>query len=197
MTDLLARCTIDHTANKTARAGSHRSIKLFTTTSIRSANEVDTIPCIRDQWFAKDCKTRSTTLDMPEPSPISSAMIVPGSTESPPCRDGTCWGSDDKLTPGMIRRRFIGLVLNDERRTNAEKQALIEKLMRNAEVWESLARQIDELPIPTAVETMVDIHCSDCDGTSFNRKWHFMGVQCPTCTSFDTTILPVVIDKVK
>jgi Zinc-ribbon len=145
------------------------------------------------------CKVdvRPIVLDMPEQSPLSFTMIVPGSTESPPCHDGTCWGDDDELTAGMIRRRFIGLVLTDERRTNAEKQALIEKLMLKAGVWESLARQIEELPIPTAVETMVDIHCSDCGGASFNRKWHFMGVQCPTCTSFDTTILPVAIDKGK
>ena len=34
--------------------------------------------------------------------------------------------------------------------------------------------------------------CNDCETKSHNRQWHFLGIQCPQCNSFNTVVEQVV-----
>jgi RING finger/CHY zinc finger protein 1 len=61
-----------------------------------------------------------------------------------------------------------------------------------AAAWEARARDIAEQPMPPDLERVVDIMCNDCETKSRRRNWHFLGVQCPHCRSFNTVVENVV-----
>lgn len=53
--------------------------------------------------------------------------------------------------------------------------------------WTTLARDIEDQPIPPDQTRCVDITCNDCEVRQKNRRWHYLGVQCGECGSFNTT----------
>lgn len=53
--------------------------------------------------------------------------------------------------------------------------------------WQSLARDIQQQPIPPDQTRCVDISCNDCEIRDKNRRWHFLGVQCRHCGGFNTS----------
>jgi Zinc-ribbon len=128
--------------------------------------------------------------DTKKPSNNSNNMHALAPTAPSECRQGSCVGSySDDEAPGMKRRRFVGSVLTDEAIPDDTKQTLIQKLMQTAAAWDTWADEIQELPVPRDLQSKVDIQCQDCHASSVNLKWHFIGVQCPQCTSFDTTVV--------
>lgn len=61
-----------------------------------------------------------------------------------------------------------------------------------AAAWEARARDIAEHPMPDDLQRIVDIMCNDCETKSGRRQWHFLGIQCPQCNSFNTVVEQVV-----
>lgn len=61
-----------------------------------------------------------------------------------------------------------------------------------AAAWEARARDIAEHPMPADLQRVVDIMCNDCETKSTNRQWHFLGIQCPRCSSFNTVVEQVL-----
>ena len=61
-----------------------------------------------------------------------------------------------------------------------------------AAAWEARARDIAEHPMPADLQRVVDIMCNDCETKSHRRNWHFLGIQCPTCNSFNTVVEQVL-----
>jgi len=57
-----------------------------------------------------------------------------------------------------------------------------------AAAWEARARDIAEHPMPGDLQRIVDIMCNDCETKSHRRNWHFLGIQCPSCNSFNTVV---------
>lgn len=58
--------------------------------------------------------------------------------------------------------------------------------------WEARARDIAEHPMPADLQRIVDIMCNDCESKSHSRQWHFLGIQCPQCSSFNTVVEQVL-----
>jgi RING finger/CHY zinc finger protein 1 len=58
--------------------------------------------------------------------------------------------------------------------------------------WRSRARDIEAQPMPSDLSRIVDVLCNDCEVRSCNRSWHFLGVQCLACLSFNTVVERVV-----
>lgn len=61
-----------------------------------------------------------------------------------------------------------------------------------AAAWEARARDIAEHPMPSDLQRVVDIMCNDCETKSPNLQWHFLGIQCPQCSSFNTVVEQVL-----
>lgn len=61
-----------------------------------------------------------------------------------------------------------------------------------AAAWEARARDIAEHPMPGDLQRVVDIMCNDCETKSHRRNWHFLGIQCPHCNSFNTVVEQVL-----
>ncbi|KAL3760706.1 hypothetical protein ACHAWU_000026 [Discostella pseudostelligera] len=60
------------------------------------------------------------------------------------------------------------------------------------EAWMARARDIELQPMPLDLARVVNIVCNDCETKSANCHWHFLGVQCPNCRSFNTVVEGVV-----
>jgi phage FluMu protein Com len=43
-------------------------------------------------------------------------------------------------------------------------------------------------PVPPELARVVTIMCNDCEELDENRRWHFLGVRCMRCMSFNTTV---------
>ncbi len=56
------------------------------------------------------------------------------------------------------------------------------------QTWSAMAMGIALQPVPPDMARVVDITCNDCEKKGTNLRWHFLGVQCQFCTSFNTTI---------
>lgn len=54
------------------------------------------------------------------------------------------------------------------------------------EEWANQARDIADQPLPPDQTKCVDITCNDCESKEENRRWHYFGVQCTSCASFNT-----------
>eukprot|EP00586_Coscinodiscus_wailesii_P002066 CAMPEP_0172485424 /NCGR_PEP_ID=MMETSP1066-20121228/13481_1 /TAXON_ID=671091 /ORGANISM="Coscinodiscus wailesii, Strain CCMP2513" /LENGTH=371 /DNA_ID=CAMNT_0013250705 /DNA_START=106 /DNA_END=1221 /DNA_ORIENTATION=- len=61
-----------------------------------------------------------------------------------------------------------------------------------AAAWSARARDIAMQPMPSDLARVVNIMCNDCETKSENRNWHFLGVQCPGCSSFNTVVEQVI-----
>jgi hypothetical protein len=61
------------------------------------------------------------------------------------------------------------------------------------ETWNAMAVAIALQPVPAEMARSVDILCNDCEEKSFNQRWHFLGMQCHICNSFNTNIERTVL----
>jgi len=61
------------------------------------------------------------------------------------------------------------------------------------QTWNAMAMGIALQPVPADMARVVDILCNDCEGKTVNQRWHFLGVQCQRCTSFNTTVERTVL----
>jgi len=61
-----------------------------------------------------------------------------------------------------------------------------------AAAWEARARDIAEHPMPSDLQRIVNIMCNDCETKSYARNWHFLGIQCGHCSSFNTVVEQVL-----
>jgi len=61
-----------------------------------------------------------------------------------------------------------------------------------AAAWAERASDIDSQPMPNDLARVVDIMCNDCEEKSKSLSWHFLGVQCPKCSSFNTVVEEVI-----
>jgi RING finger/CHY zinc finger protein 1 len=55
--------------------------------------------------------------------------------------------------------------------------------------WDALAFAIRLQPVPSEYVKVVTIFCNDCEKKGIHRPWHFLGVQCIECLSFNTSIV--------
>ena len=54
--------------------------------------------------------------------------------------------------------------------------------------WDVMAMSIALQPVPSELCKVVTIMCNDCEVVQENRAWHFLGVQCKECESFNTVV---------
>ena len=85
---------------------------------------------------------------------------------------------------------FSNLAGFDRRCPICKKTILSRDSMRSA--WDARARDITMQPMPADLARVVDVICNDCGARSGGMDWHFLGVQCPSCTSFNTVVERVV-----
>jgi Zinc-ribbon len=57
-----------------------------------------------------------------------------------------------------------------------------------APTWQAMAMGIALQPVPPELARVVTIMCNDCEELDENRRWHFLGVRCQHCMSFNTTV---------
>eukprot|EP00553_Chaetoceros_curvisetus_P009440 CAMPEP_0204625464 /NCGR_PEP_ID=MMETSP0717-20131115/11222_1 /ASSEMBLY_ACC=CAM_ASM_000666 /TAXON_ID=230516 /ORGANISM="Chaetoceros curvisetus" /LENGTH=95 /DNA_ID=CAMNT_0051641171 /DNA_START=766 /DNA_END=1053 /DNA_ORIENTATION=+ len=57
-----------------------------------------------------------------------------------------------------------------------------------ASAWAQRAMEIERQPMPRDLSRVVTIICNDCEVRSEGMPWHFLGVQCPACQSFNTVV---------
>jgi hypothetical protein len=57
-----------------------------------------------------------------------------------------------------------------------------------APTWSAMAMGIALQPVPPEMARAVTIICNDCEERQEDRRWHFLGVQCHRCSSFNSTV---------
>jgi hypothetical protein len=62
-----------------------------------------------------------------------------------------------------------------------------------ASTWSAIAMGISLQPVPADMARCVDIICNDCEVHDGNRRWHFLGVRCMSCMSFNTAVEKIVL----
>lgn len=62
-----------------------------------------------------------------------------------------------------------------------------------AATWQALALSIKLQPVPVELAKVVNITCNDCETADNNLRWHFLGVQCRNCNSFNTNIEQITL----
>jgi hypothetical protein len=62
-----------------------------------------------------------------------------------------------------------------------------------ASTWSAIAMGIALQPVPPEMARMVHIFCNDCEHSDVNRRWHFLGVRCMHCLSFNTNVEQIVL----
>mmetsp|Transcript_13220 Transcript_13220/g.27174 ORF Transcript_13220/g.27174 Transcript_13220/m.27174 type:complete len:361 (-) Transcript_13220:253-1335(-) len=81
---------------------------------------------------------------------------------------------------------FRELAAHDSRCPVCKKTAETHERMQPT--WNAMAMGIELQPVPPDLAKAVTIICNDCERTDENRAWHFLGVQCRNCTSFNTVV---------
>ena len=81
---------------------------------------------------------------------------------------------------------FRELAAHDSRCPVCKKTAETHERMQPT--WNAMAMGIELQPVPPDLAKAVTIICNDCERTDDNRAWHFLGVQCRSCTSFNTVV---------
>lgn len=66
-----------------------------------------------------------------------------------------------------------------------------------AATWSAISMGISLQPVPAELARCVDIYCNDCEEMDGNRRWHFLGVRCNHCMSYNTTVERVVMHGVE
>jgi RING finger/CHY zinc finger protein 1 len=62
-----------------------------------------------------------------------------------------------------------------------------------AATWSAIAMGIALQPVPPELARVVNILCNDCELSDRNRRWHFLGVRCLHCLSFNTNVEQIVL----
>jgi RING finger and CHY zinc finger domain-containing protein 1 len=84
---------------------------------------------------------------------------------------------------------FRQLAAHDSRCPICKKTAVTRERM--IPTWSAMATSIAIQPIPPELARVVSISCNDCEATEDAKAWHFLGMQCIKCQSFNT-----VVDKI-
>ena len=85
---------------------------------------------------------------------------------------------------------FRQLAAHDSRCPVCKKTA--ETFERMKPTWDAMAAGIAMQPVPPDLCRVVHISCNDCEQSQENRAWHFLGVQCWNCQSFNTVVDTIV-----
>jgi len=85
---------------------------------------------------------------------------------------------------------FRRLAAFDYRCPICKKTVVSSESMSSA--WAERAADIERQPMPRDLSRIVDIMCNDCEAKNKSLSWHFLGVQCPGCNSFNTVVENVV-----
>jgi hypothetical protein len=56
-----------------------------------------------------------------------------------------------------------------------------------------MARGVRLQPVPPELARVVNISCIDCEQSEDARAWHFLGIQCRNCSSFNTVVDRIVM----
>jgi hypothetical protein len=59
--------------------------------------------------------------------------------------------------------------------------------------WNAMAAGVALQPVPPELCRVVNIACNDCEQYEDGRAWHFLGVQCRHCSSFNTVVDRIVL----
>jgi len=59
--------------------------------------------------------------------------------------------------------------------------------------WQAMATGIALQPVPPEMARCVHLLCVDCEERDENRRWHFLGIRCNKCGSFNTTVEQTVM----
>jgi predicted ATP-dependent serine protease len=51
-------------------------------------------------------------------------------------------------------------------------------------------------PVPPDMARVVNIYCNDCEVRESNLRWHFLGVKCNHCHSYNTAVEQIVMHGV-
>jgi Zinc-ribbon/Ring finger domain len=86
---------------------------------------------------------------------------------------------------------FRQLAAHDSRCPVCKKTA--ESKDRMMPTWRAMAAGIAMQPLPLELARVVDITCNDCEESHTGRAWHFLGVQCHSCSSFNTVVDRLVL----
>jgi len=81
---------------------------------------------------------------------------------------------------------FKDLSVYDSRCPICKKTTEIPQVM--ASNWKFIALSIKTQPLSIYHTKVVDVTCIDCEQRCYNRAWHFLGVQCSYCHSFNTQV---------
>ena len=79
---------------------------------------------------------------------------------------------------------FRELASHDSRCPICKKTAETHERMKPT--WDAMAMGIALQPVPPELAKVVTIKCNDCEVGEANRSWHFLGVRCNNCESFNT-----------
>jgi len=86
---------------------------------------------------------------------------------------------------------FRNLATHDSRCPVCKKTA--ETKERMMPTWNAMASGITLQPVPPELARVVNITCVDCETLEDARAWHFIGVQCRSCSSFNTVVDRIVM----
>jgi len=59
--------------------------------------------------------------------------------------------------------------------------------------WNAMAAGVAMQPVPPELARVVNITCNDCEKSDDARAWHFLGVQCRNCSSFNTVVDRIIM----
>jgi len=59
--------------------------------------------------------------------------------------------------------------------------------------WNAMAGAVALQPIPPELARVVTMTCNDCEQNEDARAWHFLGMQCSHCQSFNTVVDRIVL----
>mmetsp|Transcript_8080 Transcript_8080/g.12500 ORF Transcript_8080/g.12500 Transcript_8080/m.12500 type:complete len:289 (-) Transcript_8080:84-950(-) len=86
---------------------------------------------------------------------------------------------------------FQQMITHDSRCPVCKKTA--ETRDRMIPTWNAMAEGVAMQPVPPSLAKLVNIICNDCEKVDHGRAWHFLGVQCQFCSSFNTVIDRIVL----
>lgn len=86
---------------------------------------------------------------------------------------------------------FRELAAHDSRCPICKKTA--ETRERMMPTWDAMAAGVAMQPVPPELCRVVNIKCNDCEEAEVARAWHYLGIQCHGCSSFNTVVDSIVL----
>jgi len=86
---------------------------------------------------------------------------------------------------------FRQLAAHDSRCPVCKKTA--ETKERMMPTWNAMAAGVALQAVPPELARVVNITCNDCEKSDDARAWHFLGVQCRNCSSFNTVVDRIIM----